>query len=137
MAPDFAPTPDGDEYPADDDDIFCDDPSEAAEFSDFLKALEYVDLVRLPASYELTKLFSETIGTAAAALFHDFDEGLYQGGTPKHPSLQAIDNCFVSTRPADVREVFGAVRVVIGPGAGMGRVRDAVRHFSRIDALHD
>jgi hypothetical protein len=122
MAPDFAPTPDGDDYRADDDDIFYDDPSEAAAFSDFRQALEYVDLVRLPASYELKNLLSESIGTAAAALFHDFDEGLYQGGTPKHQSLQAIDNCFVSTRPADVREVFRAVRVIIDEAVEKRRV---------------
>jgi hypothetical protein len=45
MAPDFAPTPDGDDYRADDNDIFYDDPSEAPRPDFDSKNLQLPDII--------------------------------------------------------------------------------------------
>lgn len=114
MAPDFAPrNPDDDHYPDEGSGYSDFNPAGASHFDDFLEAIEVVDLIRLPAFNKLEALLSDKVVAAVADLFHDFDEGLYQGRGSEHPALAAIDECFTSTEPGDVREVFMAVRAII------------------------
>ena len=116
MAPDFAnssPDEDGDPY----EDLEYGDfnPVEEAEFSNFRESINTVDLIRLPALHKFDALLSDKVIEAVVNLFHcdDSDEGLHQATWSEHPDLAAIDECFTSSEPGDVREVFMAVRAII------------------------
>lgn len=116
MAPDFANHgPDDEEDPYDDLEYGDSNPVEAAEFDDFLFAIDNVDLIRLPAFNKYEALLSDNVIEAVVNMFqlHDLDKSLPQAIGSEHPALAAIDECFTSTEPGDVREVFMAVRAII------------------------
>jgi hypothetical protein len=69
------------------------------------------DLVSFTLEKSLEEKYSKSLTRSIRKLFNDIDEGQEIG--EEHPTFELINGYFVSERPADVRQVFGAVLAII------------------------